>query len=188
MPAIFRWQTKLFPGKFPNTRFMKKPTIYLDTSLISAYWYEGADVAMLARRLKTREWWDLERSHFAVWASAFVEAELRAGIFPRQAECLKMVRRTRYLRVTAMVGELLEEICQRGLVPPSKWGDAAHLAISVANDIDFLLTWNYAHMANPLIQERLESLCDEFKLAAPLMVSPESIPQVRFGQTIRRKR
>ncbi len=38
---------------------MKKPTVYLDTSIISAFWYEGPDVAMLARRLHTREWWDL---------------------------------------------------------------------------------------------------------------------------------
>lgn len=52
---------------------MKKSTVYLDTSVISAYWYEGADVAMLAMRLHTREWWDLERGHFAVWTSAVAE-------------------------------------------------------------------------------------------------------------------
>src|SRR6266851_5727153 len=76
---------------------MKKPTIYLDTSLISAYWYEGADVAMLARRLHTREWWELERRHFGLWGSAVGEKELQSGTFPRQDECLKMMRRLRFL-------------------------------------------------------------------------------------------
>jgi hypothetical protein len=64
---------------------MKKPTVYLDTSIISAFWYEGADVAMLARRLHTREWWDLERDNFDIWTSAFADAELRAGAFPGNA-------------------------------------------------------------------------------------------------------
>ena len=50
---------------------MAKPTVYFDTSVISAYWYEGSDVALLARRLHMREWWDAERKHFSLWASAF---------------------------------------------------------------------------------------------------------------------
>ena len=63
---------------------MNKPTIYPDTSVISADWYEGADVSLFSRRLHTREWWELERQHFTVWVSAFVEAELQAGTFARQ--------------------------------------------------------------------------------------------------------
>jgi hypothetical protein len=167
---------------------MKKPTVYLDTSIISAYWYKSADMAMLVRRLRTREWWELERSHFAVWASDFGEAELQAGTFPRQRECLKMIRRLPYLSATAEVRGLVDEILRRGLVPAAKAGDAEHLAISATHGIDFLLTWNYAHMANPIIQARLEELCDKLGVRAPLMVSPESIPQVRFGQSIRRTR
>ena len=163
---------------------MKQPTIYFDTSAISAYWYEGNDVAMLARRIQTREWWDLERRQFGLWTSAFTEAELRAGVFPRQSECVKMVRRLCYLPVTVATRELLDEIQQRRIVPLGKGTDAAHLAISAIHGMDFLLTWNYAHMANPIVQARLEKLCDQQELVAPLMVSPESIPQDRFGQSI----
>jgi len=49
------------------------------------------------------------------------------------------------------------------------------------------LTWNYADMANRIVQSRLEELCAELNLVAPLLVSPESIPQVHLGQSIRRK-
>jgi hypothetical protein len=96
---------------------MKKPTLYFDTNIISAYWYEGADVAMLARRMNTREWWDMERKHFDLWASAFGEAKLGAGTFPRQRECLKMIRRLRFLPVTTAVTDLMAELIDRGLVP-----------------------------------------------------------------------
>ena len=40
----------------------------------------------------------------------------------------------------------------------------------------------------PIVQARLESLCAEHDLLVPLLVSPESIPQVRFGQHVRRDR
>jgi hypothetical protein len=65
--------------------------------------------------------------------------------------------------------------------------DAAHLAITAAHGIDYLLTWDYAHMADPLVQARFDSLCAAEGVTAPLLVSPESIPQARFGQSIRRK-
>jgi predicted nucleic acid-binding protein len=167
---------------------MKKPTLYFDTNIFSAYWYSGDDVAMLARRMHTREWWDSERKHFSLWASAFGEMELRAGQYPRQLKCLSMHRRLRYLPITNPVTDLMAELLERGLVPESKPGDAAHLAISTSHGIDYLLTWNYAHMANANVQDRLESLCEELDLVAPLMVSPESIPQDRFGQSIRRRK
>src|SRR5262245_24263030 len=165
---------------------MKKPTVYLETSIISAFWYEGADVAMLARRLRTREWWDLERGHFALRSSGFCEAELTAGRFPRQPECLKMVRRMRFLPVITTARDFIREIITHKIVPPNKAADAAHLAISAVHKISYLLTWNYAHMANPVVQSQFDKLCEAAKLVAPLMVSPESIPQVRFGQSIRR--
>ena len=56
------------------------------------------------------------------------------------------------------------------------------------HEIDYLLTWNYAHMANPASQVRLNEVCERFDLTAPMMVSPEMIPQGRLGQSIRRKR
>src|SRR6266571_1516270 len=114
---------------------MKKPTAYLDTSIISAFWYEGADVAMLARRLHTREWWDLERRHFDLWTSAFTDAELRAGAFPRQADCQRMARRLRYLPSTPVAKELAKEILRLMIVPPKKEADAAHLAIATAHEM-----------------------------------------------------
>jgi hypothetical protein len=167
---------------------MKKPTVYLDTSIVSAFWYEGADVAMLARRLHTREWWQLERRKFEIRTSAFSEAELRAGAFSRQSECQRMVRRLIYLRVTAAVKGLAEEIVRLRIVPEKKEVDAAHLAIATLHEMDYLLTWNYAHLANPAVQKRLDKLGRLLERATPLMVSPESIPQIRFGQSIWRSR
>ena len=97
-----------------------------------------------------------------------------------------MVRRFRFLPVTAEVRELIGGIIGLKIVPASKAVDAAHLAMSAIHGIDYLLTWNYAHMANPFVQAKFERLCNTTGVRAPLMVSPETIPQVRLGHSIRR--
>lgn len=166
---------------------MEKPTVYLDTTIISAYWYDGTDLPSFARRLKTREWWDHESEHFTVWASGVTEKELRAGEFRRQDDCVNSVRRLRYLPTTRACQNLKDRLLHEGIVPVTKPLDALHMAIATAHGMDYLLTWNYAHLANPVAQRQLEVLCDAHELRAPLLVSPESIPSVRMGGIIRRR-
>ena len=60
---------------------MHKPTVYLDTNIFSAYWHEGGNVAVAARRLHTREWWEQERQHFVLHVSTTTINELRAVRF-----------------------------------------------------------------------------------------------------------
>ena len=134
---------------------MDKPSVYLDTTIISAYWYAGSDLASFARRLKTREWWELERPHFAVW--------------------------------TSNVSELADEILAAGVVPENKPRDALQMALSAAHETDYLLSWNYAHLVNPVAQARLDSICQDRSLKSPLLVSPETIPKTSLGQNIRRR-
>jgi len=166
---------------------MKSPLVYLDTNIVSAFWYDGADVGALSRRLATRDWWTAERKCFVICASSFSELELAAGSYPEQDECVRFVRRLKYLPVTKAVRELAQEFLTQGVIPREKPGDAMHLAIAAGHEVDYLLTWNYAHLANPVTQAKAQHLLTRRKLRAPLLVSPESIPQVRLGQQIRRR-
>lgn len=163
------------------------PTIYLDTNIISAYWYKGADPTGLARRATTREWWNEERHHFAVRVSTATEDELSAGQYSRQVECLRFVRRLSYLSITSETRQIAMRLVEMGVVPPQKPGDALQMAVCAAHNIDYLLSWNYAHLVNPIAQARLEKTCDRLLVRAPLLVSPESIPRVALGQSLRRR-
>lgn len=165
---------------------MGKPTVYLDTNIFSAYWYEGNDVLSVARRIHTRDWWEFERHHWQLWVSRTTVNELEAGRFVRQEDCLKMARRMRVLPITKTTHVLADKLLKTGILPESKSGDALQMAISAAHEIDYLLTWNYAHLCNPLAQAKLEAVCERMQLRAPLLVSPESVPQVRWGQSLRR--
>ncbi len=163
---------------------MSKPTVYLDTNIISAYWYSGADGEGLARRLKTREWWNNEREKFSVWASTASEDELAAGKFARQADCIRFVRRLAYLPISGETRQLASRLVELRVVPAEKPGDALQMAACAAHRIDYLLSWNYAHLVNPVAQAQLETVCRKLSLRAPLLVSPESIPQASLGQTL----
>lgn len=62
--------------------------------------------------------------------------------------------------------------------------DALHLAYCVAYEIDYLMSWNYAHLANPEVQVALIKEKSKKGRKTPRLVTPDSIPQKRFGQHV----
>ena len=99
-----------------------------------------------------------------------------------------MAARFRRLAITASARQLANDLVSSGVVPATKEADALQMALSAAHEMDYLLTWNYAHLANPVAQEHLEAICQRFGLRGPLVVSPETIPQHRLGQLIWRRK
>jgi hypothetical protein len=122
-----------------------------------------------------------------LFASSVTEDELEAGVYRRQAEALAMSRRLKFLPMLAQSRAFAERLIRKHVVPASKPGDSLQMAIAAAHHMDYLLTWNYAHLANPVAQAQLEVVCQEVAWRAPLLVSPETIPRVALGQTLRRK-
>src|SRR3954454_22082009 len=114
---------------------MQKPTVYLDTNIISAFHYRGTDFAGLARRNMTCDWWNNESQGFEVWVSRATEDELAAGRFSRQADCLRFVRKLPYLPITKKSLELAAHLIELRVVPAEKPGDGAQMAICAAHGI-----------------------------------------------------
>jgi len=164
------------------------PTVYLDTSLLSALHYRGGSVDGIYFQAATREWWDTEKRYFRLLASTITENELREGKYGAQAAAIAEVLRLTYLRVTKEVEECSQRYAEVGLVPKDKHADALQLALASVHAVDYLLTWNYAHLANPTTQARLAEWNLQRGLWVPLLVSPETIPRVTLGQSLRRGR
>ena len=60
-------------------------------------------------------------------------------------------------------------------MPPQVAEDALHIAIAVAQGVDFILTWNFKHIANPTMQYRIAGFLDEINLALPFICTPEAL-------------
>ena len=115
---------------------MKKPTLYLDTNIVSALHYDGSNINTLSRRMVTGDWWDAEQANFTVWASSFTELELAQGVYRQQAECLRFVRRMKYVPITKEIRSLAKELVVAGIIPGSKPGDALQLALAAGHQAD----------------------------------------------------
>src|SRR5688572_29368984 len=149
---------------------MKKPTVYLDTTIFSIYHHRSSDKITMGNRLQTREWWTSERQHFDLFISRVVLKELKNGHFPWQRASIRMANPIPRLRVTDYANELAATLIENSVVPAEKSADALQMAIAVDHSIDYLLTWNYSHLANPVAQHKLEEVMSSFELRVPLMV------------------
>ena len=165
----------------------RKPTVYLDTNIASVMCYRGSNIATLHQQIVTREWWETEREFFRVLASVFTEGELRQGSYLGQEQAIRLVCRLPYLPFTTAVRRCAELYLDEHLIPPEYPGDAVQLAFATVHVVDYLLTWNYAHLANVDTQRKLQRVNSRQGWRTPYLVSPESIPRVALGQTIRRR-
>jgi hypothetical protein len=99
-----------------------------------------------------------------------------------------MALRLRLLPNTGQVRRFADDLLTADIVPASEPADALHVAFAAVHQMDYLLTWNYAHLANEHVQRRLDRLCRDVNLQSPLVVTPDTIPRVSLGQTIRRSK
>ena len=114
--------------------------------------------------------------------------ELGNALAVRDLErALKLVRRLPYLPFIGAVQECSEVYLDEGLIPSARPGDAVQLAFATVHGIDYLLTWNYAHLANLHTQRKLKEINGRNGWRTPFLVSPETIPKVALGQIIRRR-
>ena len=87
-------------------------------------------------------------------------------------ERLALLRGLRVLPVTRVAAELSRVLVATGLVPAIAAPDAVHIALASVHGIDFLVTWNFKHIANPHIRERLRARINDSGFRMPVMCSP----------------
>ena len=77
------------------------------------------------------------------------------------------------LDITPEVGELVAVLIERVPLPPRAGADAAHIAVAAYHGVDFLLTWNSAHIANAELRPRVEHVGREKGYPAPVLCTPD---------------
>ena len=58
---------------------------------------------------------------------------------------------------------------------PEESGDAVHLAAAVVHGMDFLLTWNQRHLANPNKLPHLRDVCLRAGFVTPALTTPDAL-------------
>jgi hypothetical protein len=150
-------------------------TVYVETTVFSALVSEREDVASVYRCDLTRQWWTMQSQLYELRTTEAVLNELRAGNYPRQQEAVELAESLESIEITDEALSVAELYVRHLLMPEPTTGDALHLAIASLSEVDFLLTWNIRHLANPNRLEHLEVINRRLGLLTPLIVTPETL-------------
>lgn len=150
-------------------------SVYIETSVPSAHVTTRTDPGSVHRRAVSRAWWDEQLPAHDVSTSDAVALELAQGAWAGKAEALALIQALPRLALTAEVEAVARRYVEERLVPADLAGDAAHLAVACVHEVDFLLTWNIRHLANPHKLTHLIVINRRMGLLTPQIVTPEML-------------
>ncbi len=155
------------------------PTVYLETSVIGYLASRrSADIVTAGKQQITHDWWNIHRSRFALFVAPPVLDECSAGDPTAAAERLVFVAGITVLVISQAAQELASELMLSVPLPKKAQVDALHIAISATTQMDYLLTWNCKHIANPSLRRRIEEVINAAKLVPPVICSPQELVNV----------
>ena len=128
---------------------MKKPTVYIETSVVSYLVAEpSVNIVTAARQALTRQWWDEKRQDYELYISEFVVSEAASGDPLMADRRLATLSGIAVIQLTGAATDLADMLIEEGPIPAKAALDALHIAVAVAGGMEFLLTWNFKHLAN----------------------------------------
>lgn len=154
---------------------MDKPTLYIETSIVSYLAADPSRHPVTARNQRlTHDWWNTRRRDYALYTSRTV-ADEAAGGDPHMAHSrLTLLAGVERLPPSREAFLLADEIYAALKLPPRARTDAVHIAFAAAYGLTYLLTWNCKHIANPALEPRLERACRLRGFHLPVLCTPAS--------------
>ena len=153
-----------------------KPTVYVETSVISYLTSRPSrDLIIAAHQQVTRQWWDIAADRFDLLISPMVQDEMAQGDPDPVKLRLAAASKLRILPMTADVLKRVISLTHSLGLPKKALADIYHIAYCIAYEIDFLVTWNCTHIANPHVLRRLRDVANEETFFLPTIVTPDSL-------------
>lgn len=153
-----------------------KEKVYIETSVISYLCSRPSrDLIVAASQEVTQEWWDMERSRYDCYVSELLLEEAGSGDPEAAAKRLNLANALAILPVNDKVKNVARELLKRTGFPEGVADDITHIAITAFYGIDYLLTWNCSHIANPHWQARIVKVLLDLGYEAPVMCTPQAL-------------
>ncbi|MFQ6091072.1 MAG: type II toxin-antitoxin system VapC family toxin [bacterium] len=153
-----------------------KPTAYIETTIVSYLTSRlSRDLIIAAHQQLTQEWWGDRRQEFDLYVSELVVQEAGAGDPSEAQKRLDALEDIPQLELSENCRSLARELLDRHAVPAEAVEDALHIAVSAVHGMDYLLTWNCAHIANAQMREAIEGVCRASGYEPPIICTPEEL-------------
>jgi hypothetical protein len=153
-----------------------KPRVYLETSVISylASW-PSRDLIVAANQQLTQEWWQVRRQDFDSFISQLVIQEASAGDEGAAQRRMQVVADIPLLTLSEDVVNFADRLIKEGPMHQEAMEDSLHIAVATLNGMDYLLTWNFRHIANATIRYKIERVCRLAGYEPPIICTPQEL-------------
>lgn len=162
------------PNYQKGSIFMK-PKVYLETSVPSYLTARRSrDLIMAANQEITQEWWD-NREQFDLYISGLVLQEAGSGDPIAAQKRIERLDDIPEIDITEEIEHFAEILIQKVPLPEKAKIDALHIAVATLGGMDYLLTWNCAHIANAILRPKIEAICRELGYEPPTICTPQEL-------------
>lgn len=154
---------------------MLKRKVYVETSVISYLTARPSKTILgAAHQQITLAWWET-RDRYQLLVSESVLRECAAGDPDAAQKRLAVVRDVPLILITEQSLQIAEALVAKGIVAAKAAEDALHIAVATVHGLDYLLTWNCRHIANPEIQRGIAEYLEQIGLFLPFICTPEEL-------------
>ncbi|MEM8943714.1 MAG: type II toxin-antitoxin system VapC family toxin [Planctomycetota bacterium] len=155
---------------------MSNPTVYLETTVIGHLIGRiHSDPLVAGKQIATRKWWDEASSRFQVFVSELVANECAAGDTEAATKRLELLAELQHLTASLQAELLAQQLIASHAIPSTEPRDAVHISLAAVHGIEYLLTWNFKHIANPSTRNNIESTCEMAGFRPPIICTPEAL-------------
>ena len=173
---VTAWREPFGVAETPAEYVLHRPRLYLDTT-IPSYLTARTSRDLVTARLQriTSRWWNSWRTQFDIRVSTLVIDEAKAGNPEAARRRLSVLSHLPVLGKTDHSERLWERLMEDCGLPRGAAADAEHVALATVHKMDFLLTWNCAHLVNPQITPKIASLCRSEGYSCPALCTPQQL-------------
>jgi hypothetical protein len=159
------------PGSDP------RPTVYVETSVISYLASQpSSDLIVRGHQKSTTELW-ARRGEIVAYVSPLVKVEAAEGDPLMVAKRLSLLAQLPMLDVPPAADRLAAALLRSGPLPRKAENDAVHIAVAAVGGMEYLITWNLKHIANPAMRRRIEEICRANGVEPPILCTPEELKE-----------
>lgn len=151
---------------------MKKETLYLDTSVLSAYYDERAK----ERQDTTIKFWEEVLLNYKVFISEITVKELEDTKDETLRKKFKrLIKNFKILKTNKKITDLANAYVKKGIFLEKYIDDALHVAIASFYDISYIVSWNFEHLVKVKTRKsvNLVNILEGYK--AIEIVSPQEL-------------
>ena len=155
---------------------MAKLTVYVESTVISYYAASRTrDLILAAHQEITWEWWEDVLPGLDPHISQVVLDEVSRGDASAAQRRLAAVGEFRVLEMTADVASLANVYFDALDIPEKARNDSLHLALATYHGMDYLVSWNCAHISSGRVRNVVGRINDEKGYQTPIICTPEEL-------------